>query len=184
MWRDDIRANAPQAAPLARERLRGCVVAIAVAACGGSSSGNGIAGKPAASIAVTAGKALNNARTVHVSGTVHSGGQTIAIDMSIVSGKGARGTMTLAGHSVHVVTVGAKLYLKAGAAFWQHYAGSLGALVAGKWLEVSTATTGASSFAGLLNLHAVVGRLLAQATGTTTLRRASRRRSMARMRSP
>ncbi len=147
------------------------LVAVVVAACGGSggSSGNGIAAKPAASIAVAAGKALNNAKTVHVSGTVHSGGQTIAIDMSIVSGKGARGTMTLAGHAVQVVTVGPKLYLKAGTAFWQHFAGSLAALVAGKWLQVATATTGASSFAGLLNLHAVVGKLLAQATGNRGL---------------
>jgi len=142
------------------------LVAIAVAACGGGSSGNGIAGKSAASIAVAAGKALNSARTVHVSGTVRSGGQTIAIDMSVVSGKGARGTMTLGGQPVAVVTVGAKLYLKAGAAFWRHFAGSFAALVAGKWLELATATTGASSFAGLLNLHAVVGRLLAQATGS------------------
>jgi hypothetical protein len=125
--------------------LLAVLVAVGVAACGGgSSSGNGIAGKPAASIAVAAGKALNNAKTVHVSGTVHSGGQT-------------------------VVTVGPKLYVKAGTAFWQHYAGSLGSLVAGKWLEVATATTGASSFAGLLNLHAVVGRLLAQATGNRGL---------------
>ena len=150
--------------------LLAVLVAVGVAACGGgSSSGNGIAGKPAASIAVAAGKALNNAKTVHVSGTVHSGGQTIAVDMSVVSGKGARGTMTLAGHPVQVVTVGPKLYVKAGTAFWQHYAGSLGSLVAGKWLEVATATTGASSFAGLLNLHAVVGRLLAQATGNRGL---------------
>jgi hypothetical protein len=149
--------------------LLAVLIAVAVAACGGGSSGSGIAGKPAASIAVAAGKALNKAKTVHVSGTVRSGGQSIAIDMSVVSGKGARGTMTLAGQPVQVVTVGPKLYLKAGTAFWKHYAGSFATLVAGKWLEVATATTGASSFAGLLNLHAVVGRLLAQATGNRGL---------------
>ena len=135
-------------------------VALAVGACGGSSAGNGIAGEAPAAIANAAGKAFTGVQSVHVAGTVRTSGQTVGLNMSIVSGKGARGTIVYGGHTVQVVTVARKLYIKADAAFWRHYAGSLGSLLAGKWFELPASSNAATSFAGVLDLHSLVGNLL------------------------
>jgi hypothetical protein len=145
-------------------------VALAVAACGGS-SGNGITAKSPSAIVAAAGKAFAGVRSLHVSGTVHSSGRTIALNMSIVSGKGARGTVVLGGQTVQIVTVNQNLYLKAGASFWRHYAGSLGSLLAGKWLAVPESSGSVASFSGLLDLNTLVGRLL-QAAGSSGLHKA------------
>ena len=126
------------------------VVTLALAGCGGSSpsgtttngSDNGEAPKSAQQVltdAVTAAKAASSFR---MSGQIATGGQQIGIDMTIVKGKGATGSMTLNGQKVDLVIVGTNGYMKAGTAFWTKFGGSAGsaiaALVADKWMKFPT----------------------------------------------
>jgi hypothetical protein len=138
--------------------------ALAIAACGGGASGNGIATDSPQAIATAAGKALDVVRSVHVTGTVASGGEKISLDLWLVSGKGARGTMILNGLSAQIVSLGSKLYINGSPAFWKHYGGSAASLFEGKWLETKASSSSASAFANLTNLHSVVGKLLTGAT--------------------
>lgn len=144
--------------------------ALAIAACGGS-SGNGIASKPASAIVVAAGKALGSVHSVHISGTTSSGSgaATIGVNLSIVAGKGARGTLTLGGLDVKVVSIHGKLYMNGNAAFWKKFGNAAAASVfGGKWVET---TSGATSFAPLLNLHTLLGKVLQQAKNAKALQK-------------
>jgi hypothetical protein len=136
------------------------VVALFVAGCGGSSStnstnssGNGEAVKPAQQVLADAVKAAEAASSLHVSGQISAVGQQIGIDMTIVKGKGATGSMTLGGQKVDLVVIGNDGYMKAGAAFWTQFGGSSGSTIAqmlqGKWVKFPMTNT---QFAELTSL--------------------------------
>jgi len=124
------------------------VLALAAAGCGGGSSpstngsGNGEASKSAKQVLTDAVHAAEAASAFHMSGQLSSGGEQIGLDLTIVKGKGATGSMTLKGQKVDLVIVGSDGYMKAGAAFWTQFAGSAGSTIAqmlqGKWLKFST----------------------------------------------
>jgi hypothetical protein len=113
------------------------LVAGAIAGCGSSgSSDNGVASKSANAILTTATNALESAKTVHVSGSVGQSGQSLTLDLSLVSQKGAKGTITQDGTPLRVIADGKYLYLNAGSKFWEHHAGTATAqFVQGKWLK-------------------------------------------------
>ena len=98
------------------------VVAFAVAGCGGGSSpsgsgGNGEASKSAQQVLTDAVAAAKGASSFRMSGQVATGGQQIGLDLTVVKGKGAMGSMTLKGQKVDLVVIGSDGYMKADAAF-------------------------------------------------------------------
>ena len=125
------------------------VIGLAVAGCGGggspannASNGNGEAAKSAQQVVADAVKAADAAGSLHMSGQVDASGRQIALDLNIVTKKGATGSFTLGGQKIDLVIDGTDAYLKAGAGFYQQFAGAngsaIGQMMAGKWLKFST----------------------------------------------
>lgn len=126
------------------------VLAVVAAGCGSGkaspnptttrSSGGGEASKPASQVLADALNAADSASSLRMSGNISSKGEHIGVDLSIAKGKGAKGSVSVAGDKAELVTAGRSGYLKAGAAFWGQFAGSsLGATIAqvlhGRWLK-------------------------------------------------
>jgi hypothetical protein len=131
----------------------------AIAGCGGS-SGNGVASKTPDQIVNAASKALARASSMHVAGSIVSSGQPLALDLSLASGKGGRGQISVGGFVIKVIAVGKTVYLYGSQSFWQHYSGAAAArLLNGKWLK-SPATGQLASFAQLTNMAHMAGLLL------------------------
>jgi hypothetical protein len=123
------------------------VITALLAGCGGgggtpAAKSNGEAGKPAAQVLADAKKAVATASSLHVSGQGQSSGQPIAVDVSLVRGKGGTGTLKINGLEVQLVRIGDTVYVKGSDAFYQHFAGKAAAqLLHDKWLKGS-ATSG------------------------------------------
>ena len=107
------------------------VIALAVAGCGG--------GGAAEQLLNDSVKAAESARSVHLTGRLHG---NVQLDMTIVKGKGAKGSMTDRGQKADLVILGTHAYVRAGAAFWAQSACRADCLspreMAGKWIESST----------------------------------------------
>jgi hypothetical protein len=134
------------------------VVALVVAGCGGSSSSkggndNGEAAKSGQQVLTDAVNAAEAASSLHMSGQISSDGETIGLDLTIVKGKGATGSLTIKGQTVELVIVGSYAYIKAGAAFWTQVAGSAGSTIASllgdKWLKVPTSNAQFGQFTAI-----------------------------------
>ena len=135
----------------------------AISACGGSSSpsGNGVASKSPDAIVSTATSAIDGVSSVHVSGSVVSGGTPISLDLSLVSGKGARGSMSENGLGFQLIGVGQYVYINGSPAFWSHFGGAAAAqLFQGKWLKAPASTGNFASLSSLTNLHQLLSGLL------------------------
>src|SRR5690349_8919126 len=118
------------------------LIAVLLAGCGGSkkesSSSNGEASKSANQVLADARAAATNASSTHVSGSIVSSGTPIKLDLSMVSGKGAKGSMSTNGLSFNLVRVGDTLYIRGTDEFYKHFAGAAVAqLLHGKWLKAS-----------------------------------------------
>ena len=116
------------------------VAAVAVAACGGGSSakgGNGVGSQSASQIVTTASDALRSVSSVHLVGDISEGSSgSIGLDLELVPGKGATGSMTESGSTVKLVIIGQQVYLNGGGAFWKKAAGASAARkLAGKWIK-------------------------------------------------
>jgi hypothetical protein len=139
-------------------------MALALAACGSSSSGgssNGIASKSPDQIVAAATNAVSSASSVHVSGAVPSSGQQISLDLSLVNGKGGKGSMSEGGLSFQIVVVGPEVYINGSSSFWSKFGGSAAAqLLSGKWLK-APASGQLGSLATLTNTHKLFNQLLA-----------------------
>ncbi len=134
----------------------------AIAACGSSSpSGNGVAAKSASDILTSATNAIQSAKSVHVSGSLSDGGQAIKLDLNILSGQGAKGSMTQNGLSFRLIAVGKFVYINGSPNFWKHFGGSAAAsLFQGKWLKAPTNSSDFKSLSSLTNLHSLAQALL------------------------
>ena len=120
------------------------LLAAVLAGCGSSGAGsgggttNGEAAKPAATVLSDAVHAAKQASSFHVSGHVVSGKTPVTLDLTLVRGKGAKGSLTENGLGFDLVRVGDKLYVHGSDAFWRHYIGSAAAiLLHGRWIEGS-----------------------------------------------
>ena len=150
------------------------LVALALAACGsssGSGSSNGVASKSPDQIVSDATSAIASVNSVHVSGKV-SGGQSVALDLNLVNGKGGKGSMSQNGLGFQIVAVGPEVYINGSSAFWTKFAGSAAAeLLTGKWLK-APATGQLSSLATLTDVSKLFSQLLSThgnlAKGKTT----------------
>lgn len=147
-----------------------CIVllAIAVSACGGSSSSdNGISSKSPDAIVSSVNSAVAGLKSVHITGSIVSTGVPITLDMDLVSGMGARGSMSENGVGFQIVALGHEVYINGSPAFWRRLGGSAAAqLFNGKWLK-APATGQFASLASLTNLQALFNKLLAS-HGTLT----------------
>lgn len=115
----------------------------ALAGCGGSgsSSGNGVASKSANAIVNASKTAADKASSVHVSGSLVTGGAHVKLDLSLASGKGATGSLSENGMSFKLVMVGNTAYISGSAAFYRQLGGAAAAqLLAGKWLKAPANT--------------------------------------------
>jgi hypothetical protein len=138
------------------------LVALAVAACGssGGSSSNGIASKSPDQIVAAATNAVSNASSVHVSGSVPNAGQQITLDLSLVNGKGGKGSMSQSGLSFQIVSLDQEVYINGSTAFWNKFGGATAAqLLSGKWLK-APATGQLASLSTLTNSHKLFNQLL------------------------
>jgi hypothetical protein len=151
------------------------LVALALAACGGgssSSSSNGITSKSPDQIVAAATSAVGSVNSVHVSGKVLSSGQSVALDLNLLNGKGGTGTMSQNGLGFKIVAVGPEVYINGSSAFWTKFGGSAAAqLLSGKWLK-APASGQLSSLATLTSVQKLFSQLLSShgklVTGKTT----------------
>jgi hypothetical protein len=154
------------------------LLVLAIAGCGSSSSsssGNGVASKSADEIVAEAKKAASTATSVHVSGQIANEGKQIVINLHLVTGKGATGSLTLQGEKINIVETGSYFYLNAGESFYKQLGGTAAAqLLRGKWLKAPLSSGEFASLAGLTNLSKLLGSTLSAhgtltKTGTTTV---------------
>ncbi len=139
-----------------------CAFAVAgvVSACGGSSD-NGVAAKGAGAIVSASGAAMNGVKSVHISGSLRSAGMPITLDLDLVAGRGATGSMSENGLSFRLVAIGNVVYINGSDAFWAHFGGTAAPqLFKGKWLKASATGSDFSSLGSLTNLHLLVTKLL------------------------
>jgi hypothetical protein len=145
------------------------VVLIAVlfaAGCGGGGGGgggsssaapsSGEAAKPANAVVADASKAASDASSFHMTGQIHSSGKLIGVDLSLVRGKGATGTLTVGGAKVDLVLIGNDGYMRASSDFWKQYAGQAGGsgfvqLLADKWIKFPGKSAQLGSLTGPLS---------------------------------
>src|SRR3954447_7748193 len=120
---------------MGRRFLVGAAIVAALAGCGGSSS-NGEAKKTADQVVSDAQKAALAASAVHVSGNITDNGTPLAVDLTLVKGKGGKGTLSENGLKFELVRVGDTAYIKGTDAFLRKFAGAAAAtLFHDKWLK-------------------------------------------------
>jgi hypothetical protein len=106
---------------------------------GSSAKPNGEASKPPDQVLADAKAAATSASSVHVSGSIVSGGTPITLDLVMARGKGAKGSMSTGGLQFDLVRIGDTAYIRGSDAFYEHFAGAAVAqLLHGKWLKAST----------------------------------------------
>ena len=146
---------------LAPPALAAVLLAVALAGCGGSSSGNGVASKSADQIVAAAKAAAVGAAAVHIAGSIVSEGKPLKIDMQLVKGKGGRGRITLEGVSIDLVRVGGSVYINGSQAFYRRVAGAAAAqLLQGKWLKAPENSGNFASLASLTDLEKLMNTTL------------------------
>jgi hypothetical protein len=152
------------------------IVSAAIEGCGGgSSSGNGIADKSPTQILAATKKVSDVAKSVHVSGSLVSGGTPISIDVDLIAGKGGRGKLSQNGLAFELIEVANTVYIKGSSSFYKHIGGSAAAqLLQGKWLKAPASSSGFASIGQLTNLRQLVDQTLTDhgtlsKSGTTTV---------------
>jgi hypothetical protein len=139
------------------------VIALVLGGCGGSgdSSSNGIASKTPTEILAAATAAANGASSVHVSGSIVSGGSPITLDLELAAGKGGRGQISEDGLSFNLIQVGGTAYISGSPAFYSHFGGPTAEkLLAGKWLKAPASSGSFSSLGSLTDLNQLLGTAL------------------------
>jgi hypothetical protein len=149
------------------------LLALALAACGGSSSSsNGVESKSPDQIVAAVSNAVSGVNSVHVAGHVTQGGSATTLNLNLLNRKGGRGSMSQNGLSFQIVAVGQQVYINASPAFWRRFGGNAAAqLFNGKWLK-APASGQFAALAALTNLNQLFTQLLSShgtlAKGATT----------------
>ena len=149
-----------------------CVVPLALMACCGGSSkpktapSNGEAAKKPAQIVADSVAAATAATSVHIVGSIDDTAGPLKVDLTLTSGKGGAGSVTVNGLTFDIVRIGAKAYFKAGPKFWQQFGGgAAAALLADRWIEASAVTGNLSAFTPLTDVAKLFSNLLGQHGG-------------------
>jgi hypothetical protein len=164
----ELDGSVGYASPRMRARvLIGCALAalaaLALAACGSSSGGGAIAGRAPDVIVARATQAIDAVRTVRVSGAISDGSSKhpIRLDLQLVNGRGATGSMSENGASFRLITVGGESYVNGSPEFWRQFGGSAVAdQLQGKWLRASASDGDFASLASLTQVHKLLAALL------------------------
>jgi hypothetical protein len=150
--------------------MRGSVLALAVTAallagCGGSSRAakpNGEASKLPGRVLTDARAAAASATFAHVSGSVTSSGTPITLDLSMVRGEGAKGSMSTDDLQFDLVRIGDTAFIRGSDAFYEHFAGSgIAQLLHGKWIKAPITKGRFSSLAPLTSIDLLLGKISA-----------------------
>lgn len=149
------------------------VLAVAACGCGSSSSGNGIASKTPAEIVAAAKQAADGASSVHVVGSIVAEGAPLTLDLDLVDGRGGRGKLSQNGVSFELIEVGGDIYIKGGAAFYEHMGSAAAArLLQGKWLKAPAGSGSFATFGSLTDMRKLLDTMLsshgALSKGATT----------------
>jgi hypothetical protein len=132
-----------------------------LAACGSSSSGNGVAAKAPAEIVAATKAAADAARSAHVYGSIVSNGSPITLDLDLATGAG-RGRLALNGLGFELIQTHGTVYIKGSSAFYRHIGGAAAAqLLQGRWLKAPTTSPEFASISSLTDLHRLVDGTLA-----------------------
>lgn len=129
--------------------------------CGSSSSGNGVASKSPEAIVSEAKQAADSASSVHVSGSINSGGSPVTLDLALAAGKGATGEVSQNGSTFQIIIDSGTAYISGSEAFYRKLGGSAAVqLLAGKWLKVSTSTPEFTSLSQLADMRTLLDTVL------------------------
>jgi hypothetical protein len=143
--------------------LAAVLLASALAACGSSSQGNGVASKTPSEILADAKALADSASAVHVSGSLVSAGTPITLDMHLVANRGGRGRVSENGLGFEVIQIHGTVYIKGSSAFYRHVAGPAAAqLLRGRWLKASASNASLGSLASLTDLHQLLDTTLTE----------------------
>ncbi|MGO9488107.1 MAG: hypothetical protein ACLQBB_03655 [Solirubrobacteraceae bacterium] len=141
---------------------------LVLAGCGGSSSDNGVAAKSPDQILEATKAAARQAASVHIAGSINSGGKPISLNMELLAGKGGKGTISQEGFTINIVQSGGAVYINGSAAFYRHVSGPAAAeLLQGKWLKAPEGSGELASLASLTDLSKLIDAALAD-HGTLT----------------
>jgi hypothetical protein len=141
------------------------IAALILAACGGGSNRpheNGIAAKAPDQIVSGATQAIDAVHSVRVTGTVSDKSSSIKLDLHLVNGVGATGSMAENGLSFKLISVGGSAYINGSTGFWKQFGGSAAVrLLEGKWLRAPADAGQFSSFQSLTDVHKLLSGILA-----------------------
>jgi hypothetical protein len=138
------------------------LIALSGAGCGSSSLSNTITSKSAEEIVSESKAAADAASSVHVAGSLNSGGSVVKLDLSLVAGKGATGELSQNGSSFKLILVGGTAYISGSPAFYRSLGGSAAAqLFNGKWLKASATSGEFASFSQLADMRKLIDSTLA-----------------------
>jgi hypothetical protein len=135
------------------------ILVLLLAGCGGSSSssGNGVESKSPTEILQTTKEAASKAASVHISGSIVSGGKPITLDMELLAGKGGKGKISQEGFTIKLIQTGGSVYINGSSAFYKHVSGAAAAqLLQGKWLKAPANSGELASLAELTDLSKLV----------------------------
>jgi len=152
---------APRARGVLGAALAIPLAALALASCG-SSSANGVASKTPSEILALSKQAADSAKSVHVAGSIVSKVSPLTLDLSLVAGEGARGSLAEGGSSFELIETGGTVYLRGNAAFYKRIGGDAAAqLLNGKWLKAPASTPAFASLASLTDPRQLIDSTLA-----------------------
>jgi hypothetical protein len=139
------------------------VLALLAAGCGSSSpSGNGVEAKSANEILEATKLAASEASSVHIVGSIDSGGKPITLDMELLAGKGGQGKIGQEGFTINLIQTEGSVYINGSAAFYRHVGGTAAAqLLQGRWLKAPSNSGELASLASLTNLSKLIDAALA-----------------------
>jgi hypothetical protein len=147
--------------------LIGCalaaIAALAIAACGSTHGGGAIAASAPDVIVTRATRAIDAVHSVRVTGVITDGSSAhpIRLDLELVNGRGATGSMSENGASFRLITVGEESYIKGSPEFLRQFGGSaVAAQLQGKWLRASARGGDFASLTSLTQVHKLLAALL------------------------
>lgn len=123
---------------------------------GGSSGGNGEAGKTGVQVYNDAKRAAAGASAVHISGTFNDAGKSVTLDL-VLGAVAAKGYMAQETARADLARVGNTAYMRASTDFWRMFAGAAAAqLLHDKWLKGSATKQPFAAFAQFMSIDALV----------------------------
>jgi hypothetical protein len=132
------------------------------AGSGGSGASNGVASQTANQIVRRATQAIESVSSVHVSGSVADGSHRITLDLHLVNGKGATGSLSENGLSFRLIALGSEAYVNGSPGFWRQFGGAPAErLLHGQWLRAPARSGDFASFSSLTDVHRLLSGLLA-----------------------